>query len=421
MEVMLSSSRRVKRGPGRRPLSAKRRRFMELRERGLGIDAAAREVGVSRSTGRNWATGYRKYRNGEVVGFVPPLDRLEVREVSSRFVSEDERVQIADLHRAGVTGREIARHLGRAPSTISRELRRNGTPGKGYRPFDAHRRATARRARRHRRRVEVNTELADVIGELLAQRWSPQQISRQLRERFPHDPSMQLCPESIYQAIYQPGSSLTRPSPLAPHRRSPLRTGRDHRRAQQRTNRRRPRFEQPMRSIHERPFPPEDRGEAGHWEGDLIIGKDQQSAIGTLVERQTRLVRLLHLPQRDGDTLRDALHARLGGLPPELRRTITWDQGTEMARHLTITATLGTPVYFCDSRSPWQRGTNENTNGLLRDYFPKGTDLRLHTAEYLLAVENELNNRPRHVLDNRSPATLFETLLRSCSPSALQR
>lgn len=418
---MLSSSRRVKKGPGRRPLSAKRRRFMELRERGLGIDASAREVGVSRTAGRNWAKGYRKYRGGQVVGFVPALDRLEVREISPRFLSEDERVRIGDLHRAGVSRREIARRLGRAPSTISRELRRNATPAKGYRPFEAHRRATARRARHHRRRIDVNGELRGVIGELLSQRWSPQQISRHLRQRFPHDPAMWLCPESIYQAIYQPGSPLMRPSPLAPQHRSPLRTGREHRRAQQRTDRRRPRFEQPMRSIHERPFPPEDRAEAGHWEGDLIIGKDQQSAIGTLVERQTRLVRLLHLPQRDSETLHDALEARLGALPPGLRRSITWDQGTEMARHLTVTATLGAPVYFCDSRSPWQRGSNENTNGLLRDYFPKGTDLRVHSPNHLLAVETELNNRPRCVLADRSPATLFDALLRSPNPSVLRR
>jgi IS30 family transposase len=421
LEVMLSSSRRVKKGPGRRPQSAKRQRFMELRERGWGIDAAAREVGASRTAGRNWAKGYRKYRNGRVVGFVSALDRLEVREISARFLSEDERVQIGDLHRAGVSGREIARRLGRAPSTISRELRRNATPDKGYRPFEAHRRATARRARHHRRRVDCNDALRGAIGELLAQRWSPQQISRHLRQRFPNQPGMWLCHESIYQALYQPGSALMRPSPLAPQHRSPLRSGRDHRRAQQRMDRRRPRFEQPMRSIHERPFPPEDRGDAGHWEGDLIIGKDQQSAIGTLVERQTRLVRLLHLPQRDGDTLHDALRARLGELPPRLRQSITWDQGTEMARHRTITETLGTPVYFCDSRSPWQRGSNENTNGLLRDYFPKGTDLRVHPAEHLLAVENELNNRPRRVLHDYSPAALFDALLRSPDQSVLRR
>ena len=213
---------------------------MELRERGLGIDAAAREVGVSRTAGRNWAKGYRTYRGGEVVGFVPALDRLEVREISPRFLSEDERVQVADLHRAGLSEREIARRLGRAPSTISRELRRNATAGKGYRPFEARRRATARRARRHRRRVDVNGELRRVVGELLSRRWSPQQISRHLREVFPDDPAMWFCHESIYQAVYQPGSPLMRPSPLAPQHRSPLRTGRDHGRAQQRTDRRRP-------------------------------------------------------------------------------------------------------------------------------------------------------------------------------------
>ena len=219
-----------------------------------------------------------------------------------------------------------------------------------------------------------------MVAELLSQRWSPQQISRHLRRSFPEQPGMWLCPESIYQAVYQPGSALLRPTPLAPHRRSPLRTGRDHRRAQQRVERRRPRFQQPMLTIHDRPFPPEDRSEPGHWEGDLIIGKDQGSAIGTLVERRTRLVRLLHLPNRDGEALHDAPKAKMTDLPLTLLRSITWDQGTEMARHLTITRTLGVPVYFCDSHSPWQRGSNESMNGLLRDYFPKSIDLRTYTA-----------------------------------------
>jgi transposase, IS30 family len=174
---------------------------------------------------------------------------------------------------------------------------------------------------------------------------------------------MWLCHESIYQAIYQPGSPLMRPSPLAPHRRSPLRTGRDHRRAHQHAQRRRPRFEQPMLTIRQRPFDPQDRSQAGHWEGDLIIGRDQDLAIGTLVERQTRTVRLLHMPRRDGITLHQALKARMGDLPPALLRSITWDQGTEMARHLTITRTSGARVYFCDSHSPWQRGSNESMNG----------------------------------------------------------
>ncbi|MEP6697845.1 MAG: IS30 family transposase, partial [Pseudonocardiales bacterium] len=362
----------MKKGPGRRPQSAKRQRFMELRERGWSIRAATREVGVARTTGRNWACGHKTYRNGEVVGFVPPLERLVVHHVSPRCLSQDERIEIADLRQAGLSVREIALKLGRAPSTISRELRRNAS-GRGYRPFEAHRMATARRVRDHRRRVETNVELRELIAELLTQRWSPQQISRHLCRLFPEQPTMRLCHESIYQALYQPGSVLLRPSKLAPHRRSPLRTGRDHRRAHQRVQRRRPRFEQPMLTIHRRPFQPEDRSEVGHWEGALIIGKEQRSAIGTLVERNTRVVRLLHLSQRDGETLHEALKTRMAALPAGLLRSITWDQGTEMARHLTITKSLGAPVYFCDSRSPWQRGSNENMNGLLRDYFPKGT------------------------------------------------
>jgi transposase, IS30 family len=409
----LPSSRRVKKGPGRRPQSAKRQRFVELRERGWSILAAAREVGVSRTTGNNWSRGYKTYRLGQVVGFVPALERLAVRQISLRFLSQDERIEIADLRHAGLSIRQIAHRLGRAPSTVSRELRRNATKSRGYRPFDAHRRATARRARKHRRRIEANGELRQLVAELLGQRWSPQQISRHLRLRFPERSGMWLCHESIYQAVYQPESGLQRPSRLAPHRRSPLRTGRDHRRAHQRTERRRARFEHPMLTIHQRPFPPEDRSQPGHWEADLIIGKDQGSAIGTLVERQTRMVRLLHLPQRDGDTLHDALKARMADLPAALLRSITWDQETEMARHLTIALSLGAPVYFCDSRSPWQRGSNENANGLLRDYFPKGTDLSIHSTQHLLAVENELNNRPRLILNNRAPAELFGALLAS--------
>jgi transposase, IS30 family len=323
----MTSTRRVKKGPGRRPQSAKRQRFMELRARGWSIAGAAREVGVSRTTGNNWARGYKTYRNGVVVGVVPALERLAVREISDRFLSQDERIQIADLHHAGLSIRTIAQHLERAPSTVSRELRRNATAGGEYRPFEAHRQATARRARDHTRRIEANPQLRELVAELLAQRWSPQQISRHLRTRFPQDRSMWLCHESIYRAVYEPGSVLIRPAKLAPQHRSPLRTERDHRRAQQKVERRRPRFAQPMLTIHQRPFSFEDRTEAGHWEGDLIVGKEQGSAIGTLVERQTRVVRLLHLPARDSQTLHAALAARMADLPPQLLRSITWDQG----------------------------------------------------------------------------------------------
>jgi predicted transcriptional regulator len=175
------SSRRVKKGPGRRPQSVKRQRFMELRSRGWSIVAAARVVGVSRTAGNNWSRGYKVYRDGQVTGFVPALDRLAVRQISARYLSQDERIEIADLRHAGLGIRQIADQLGRAPSTISRELRRNATAG-GYRPFEARRRATANRARNHRRRLETNDELRQLVAELLVQRWSPEQISRR---RYP--------------------------------------------------------------------------------------------------------------------------------------------------------------------------------------------------------------------------------------------
>jgi IS30 family transposase len=389
-----------------------------LRERGWSILAAAGEVGVSRTTGNNWSRGYKTYRHGQVAGFVPALDRLAVRQVSARFLSQDERIEIADLRHAGLSIRQVADWLGRAPSTISRELRRNAAGSKGYRPFEAHRRATSRRARSHPRRMETSGELRQLVAELLAQRWSPQQISRHLRLRFPAQPRMR-C---VTRVSIRPSTSRDRSCcgcrrwlcTVAPRCAPDVTTG-----AHQHKDQRRPRFEQPMLTIRQRPFQPEDRSQTGHWEGDLIIGKDQGSAIGTLVERQTRLVRLLHLRQRDGDTLHDALTARMADLPAALLRSITWDQGTEMARHLTITRSLGAPVSFCDSHSPWQRGSNENTNGLLRDYFPKGTDLSTHSPLHLLAVENELNNRPRIVLNDRAPAELFSALLASRKPSGV--
>ena len=415
-------SRRVKKGPGRRPQSAKRQRFMELRARGWSIAAARREVGVSRTAAGNWARGYKTYRNGQVVGFVEPLDRLAVKAISPRYLSQDERIQIADLRQQGLGIRAIAAQLGRAASTVSRELRRNSQAGHGYGPFDAHRQATARRAKPRPRRLETNRALRRLVGELLGQRWSPAQIARHLHARYPHDASMRLCHESIYQAVYEPGSTLVRPPQVpSPHHRSALRTGRDHRRAQQHLDRRRPRFAQPMLSVHQRPFAPHDRSEAGHWEGDLIVGRAQGSVIGTLVERRTRTIRLLYLASRDADTLHAAVTARMGDLPAELVRSITWDQGIEMARHLRITADLGAPVYFCDAHAPWQRGSNENSNGLLRQYSPKGTDLSIYSPQHLIAVEDEINNRPRLVLADHTPAELFSALLASPNTSPLRR
>ena len=417
----MSSSRRVKNGPGRRPQSAKRQRFMELRARGWSVSAAGREVGVSRTSANNWARGYKTYRRGEAVGFVPALDRLAVRQISNRYLSEEERIDIADLRRTGLSIRRIAAKLGRAPSTVSRELRRNSRRDCQYRPFEAHRWAVQRRARRYQRRIDKKPDLCELIAELLAQRWSPQQIARHLRRKYPEDRSMWLCHESIYQAVYQHQSRLIRPPQVRSPHRGPLRTGRTHRRAHQRPGRRRPRFAQPMLSIHERPFDPADRSQPGHWEGDLIVGKNQGSAIGTLVERQTRMIRLMHLPTRDADSLRLAVTTTMSDLPTTLTRSITWDQGIEMARHTDITADLGVTVYFCDSRSPWQRGSNENANGLLRQYFPKSTSLNIYTPEHLRAVESEINNRPRHILGDRSPAELFTALLTSPDHQLLRR
>lgn len=394
---------------------------MELRSRGWSISAAGRELGVSRTAANNWARGYKTYRRGEAVGFVPALDRLAVRQISERYLSEEERISIADLRRTGLSIRQIAAKLGRAPSTISRELHRNSRRDGQYRPFEAQRWAVQRRARRHQRRVDKNPALCDLIAELLAQRWSPQQIARHLRREHPEDQSMRLCHESIYQAVYQPHSPLIRPPQVRSPHRGPLRTGRTHRRAHQRPGRRRPRFTQPMLSIHQRPFAPTDRSQAGHWEGDVIVGKNQGSAIGTLVERQTRFIRLLHLPSRDAHSLRASLTATMADLPATLIRSITWDQGIEMARHTDITADLGAPVYFCDSHSPWQRGSNENANGLLRQYFPKGTNLNLHTPDHLRAVEYEVNNRPRRTLGDRSPTELFIALLASPDHQLLRR
>lgn len=331
---------------------------MELRARGWSISAAGREVGVSRTAANNWARGYKTYRRGEAVGFVPALDRLAVRQISSRYLSEEERINIADLRRSGLSIRKIADQLGRAPSTVSRELRRNSRRDGQYRPFEAHRWAVQRRVRRHRRRIDKNPDLCELIAELLAQRWSPQQIARHLRRKYPDDRSMWLCHESIYQAVYQPQSRLIRPPQVKSPHRGPLRTGRTHRRAHLRPGRRRPRFAQPMLSIHQRPFDPADRSEPGHWEGDLIVGKNQGSAIGTLVERQTRLIRLLHLPTHDAYCLRIAITETMSDLSVTLVRSITWDQGIEMARHIDITADLGAPVYFA---TPAHRGSEPAT------------------------------------------------------------
>jgi IS30 family transposase len=324
----------------------------------------------------------------------------------SRFLSEYERTKIADYLREGVSFTEIGQRLKRSTATISREVNRNADPETGvYHPHAAHRAALERRRRGREYKLVEGSELYRFVEGRLAKRWSPEQISHAAATEFPDRPEMQVCAETIYQAIYRPGSSLRRCSPR------PLRTGRLHRkhhRHTQRTNR----FVEPMTNVAERPAEAEDRAVAGHWEGDLIVGKANRSAIGTLVERTTRFTIPVHLDgKRTAEQVRDALIDTFLDLPPHLRRSLTWDQGIEMARHGEFAHATGTPVYFCDPASPWQRGTNENTNGLLRDYFPKGTDLFQHSAEHLAAVADELNHRPRKTLEWQTPAALLATLI----------
>jgi len=282
--------------------------------------------------------------------------------------------------------------VGRAPSTISREIRRNSDPDGRYRPHQAEQAARRRAGKPRTRRLAVDTVLAEVVQRLLAKRWSPEQVAHELRVLFAGQPSRWLCKETIYQAIYDTAVSLTRPA------------RRRRRRRRLQGLQRRGRLTA-MRMIDERPVEVEDRVEPGHWEGDLIMGAGNRSAIGTLVERTTRY--LVLLPFSDGiattDGVRQAITDALESVPAGLRRTLTWDQGKELAQHQQITVATGTDVFFCDPHSPWQRGSNENINGLLRDYFPKGTDLSVHSVEDVVRIAAEVNDRPRKTLGLAAP------------------
>ncbi|MCW2646834.1 MAG: integrase [Pseudonocardiales bacterium] len=400
---------------GRRP-SAARIRFLELLDSGMRSLEASREVGVNERTGRDWAKGIVKSKNrrytfdGVLVWSVPdrPKPPREEKVISARFLSVEERIEIADLYRQGLSVRQIARRASRAPSTISRELRRNAHPGSGdYRPWAAQRRAARRRARPKPGRIAQNEQLRGEIAEGLRRRWSPEQISRRLRLQFPEQPEMHVTHETIYQALYVQGRGELRRE-LA----RCLRTGRAVRRPQRRPDERRSRFQSPMLMISERPAEVEDRAVPGHWEGDLILGARHQSAIATLVERSTRYVMLAHLPHGyAAEQVKDALVTTIAALPAHLRRSLTWDQGTEMGAHHLITMATDMPIYFCDPGSPWQRGSNENTNGLLRQYFPKGSDLTRHSPDDLAAVAAELNGRPRKTLGWATPAERLAALL----------
>ena len=337
------------------------------------------------------------------------MTTVDNSEPSGRYLSLGEREDIA-VWRGQCSVREIARRLGRSPSTISRELTRNShayRPNR-YRPSAAHARARLQARRPKTAKLAHDGPLREYVsGKLVCdERWSPEQIANRVRVDFPDDEDMRISHEAIYQSLYVQGRGALRRE-LA----GCLRTGRAMRKPQQRHGERRTRIKD-MVMISERPAEVADRAVPGHWEGDLITGATNSSAIGTLVERTTRFTLLLHLPEDHGaHAVRDAIATTITLLPLELRRSLTWDQGSEMAQHLQLRIDADLPVYFCDPRSPWQRGSNENTNGLLRQYFPKGTDLSVHTLDELTRVAAGLNGRPRKTLDWKTPAEAFAELL----------
>ncbi|WP_374224162.1 IS30 family transposase [Streptomyces sp. ISL-66] len=382
-----------------------REAYFRLMQQGVSNTEACRIVGINRRTGKRWRYGRGSSGSNKAA---PPINTVEPPSVPSRYLSEAERIHIADRLREKATVREIAAELGRSPSTISREVRRNQHSGSGaYRPHAAQARADARRPRPKPRKINQNPELRAAVQAMLDEKWSPEQICHALRAQFPDRPEMHVVHETVYQALYVQGRGQLRRE-LA----GALRSGRARRRPQRQANCRQPRFTTPMVMISERPAEAEDRAVPGHWEGDLIIGKDGKSAIGTLVERATRYVMLLHLPGDHGaEAVFTALTTTVQTLPAHLTRSLTWDQGSEMARHAEFTLATDIPVYFCDPASPWQRGSNENTNGLLRQYFPKGTDLSAHSPEHLAAVADQLNRRPRKTLDWETPAERLHKLL----------
>jgi IS30 family transposase len=371
------------------PTSVKRRYFELIRAGYKGADAA-RRVGVSTSCGSLWFID------------AGSMSITEPSCLSPRFLTQDDRIAIADGLHAKIPVKTIAAQIGKSFQTVYREIARGSKPDGRYQPWWAHNQALLRRQRPKTKRIVAGSKLWRAISTKLKLKWSPDQIARFLKRTFPGDPTMRACAETIYQALF---AGIL--GPIA----GKLRTGR-HRRQRQRRGVATKNKIANMKMLDQRPAEVAARTTIGHWEGDLIIGRHMHSAIGTLVERVSRYVMLVHLP--DGYTaplMRDALIARLLELPVALRKTLTWDQGRELTLHEQIEAESGTTIFFCDPRSPWQRPTNENTNGLLRQYFPKRTDLAVHSRRDLDRVATELNTRPRRVLNDRTPHDIVTDFL----------
>jgi transposase, IS30 family len=319
--------------------------------------------------------------------------RREEREIISRELAK------------GNSARHIGKLLIRHHSVISREIARNGGEN-NYRATEADDRAGQMRARPKPRKLEASRRLHDEVNEGLKREWSPEQISSRLQMDFPDDPEMRVSDETIYESLYlQARGELRTELKLA------LRSGRARREPRSRAASSKGQITG-MVNISERPPEAADRAIPGNLEGDLIIGKGSKSQIATLVDRSTRFTVLVRIPyDRTADRVAALLAMKMETLPEFMRKSITWDQGKEMARHASFTVRTGIPVYFCDPHSPWQRGTNENTNGLLRQYFPKSTDLSLHTQDELDMVAARLNGRPRKTLGWKTPFEAYSELL----------
>jgi len=376
--------------------SAQREQFLVLTGQGWSTARAAREVRVSERTGGCWRRAGSRYACA--VSTDAPT--------SNRYLSLEDRLVIADALMTGQSLRAVATRINKNVSTVSREVRARSIDGI-YVPYQADRAAQAARARPKPSKLVTHHALRAEVKEGLERKLSPEQISHRLISDHPDDESMRVSHETIYQALYfQARGGLKREV------QSALRTGRTRRKPHRQLDQRTHRFVDPMVMISDRPAEIDDRAVPGHWEGDLIMGSGNASAIGTLVERTTRYTMLLHLPHgHAAEHVRDALVATISTLPQHLRGSLTWDQGKEMARHAQFSTATDMAVYFCDPASPWQRGSNENTNGLLRQYFPKGTDLSLHGPEDLEHVAQELNGRPRKTLGWDTPAERLRDLL----------
>ena len=387
---------------GRRYSAAAREGFWAAMHSGASVTQASVGAGVSEIAGEAWV---------KRAGYVPRTPALAIVEIDGSRrprapLSFTERCRLEELLEGGCTAARAAELLDRHRDTIGREIDK-GLTGSGYRARVGQDVAEANRKRPKSRKLEDNPVLLGEVLRRLEARHSPEQIAERLRQDFPDDPEMWVSHETIYQALYvQPRGELARLVKTA------LRTGRTQRKAQGRKPTAQGKLKD-MVHISERPAEADDRAIPGHWEGDLILGSTASgSAIGTMVERTTGFVVLLHLPEdRTAATLADAMSTKVPDIPEILRRSLTWNQGKEMALHTEITAATGLPIYFCDPHSPWQRGTNENTNGLLRQYFPKGTDLSFYGPGWLDQVAAELNARPRKRHNWRTPAEELDRLL----------